>query len=466
LVRSGLILINQAMNTVSAEPVIAAMPHVNPTAVPFWKRAAAIGTGFGIAIGDRHLEAAIVRARPGGASPIATTASRDFRSRPAAEWGAELQKFVNGAGESRLAAVVLLPRSEVVVRTLSLPGVADRDVANAVELQIDTLHPWGDVKGADTGVVWGWARAGSDILIGLARQETLASYETLFAEAGIPLAAVTFSPAVIHAALRVWSAPPRSVLCLDTDDNGRTEVYGESESRSVFSAEFPGAPARAAALARAELRIPADHAATLLAEQLPGNPRGNAFAHAAAIAGSVPRIARIANFLPAERRASNDRVQYLIPAVLGAIVVLALIAAFVVVPAVEQRRYREDLDRATRQLEPAASRARALERTIAQNSGRIQLLDEIRRRPQADLQVLNELTRILPATVWTNSIEIHPDSVMIAGEADQAAPLLKLLDSSPLFQNSEFVLSFTRTGETEQFRIKTIRRGRVGRQTP
>ncbi len=451
------------MSTLSAEPVAAIAPQASAAMLPLWNRATAIGTGFGIAIGERNLEAAIVRARPGGPSPIATSTIRDFRHRPAAEWGAELQKFVSDAGESRLAAVVLLPRGEVVVRTVNLPGVAEKDMANAVELQIDTLHPWGDAD-----VAWGWSRAGqgSDVLVGLARQETLGVYETLFTEAGIPLAAATFSPAVIYAALRIWNAAPRALLCLDTDENGRIEVYGESESRAVFSAEFSVPPVRAAALARAELRLPADQPAISLAEVLPGGARGNAFAYAAAIAGSAPRSARFANLLPAERRASHDRVQYLIPAALGVVVLLALVSAFVVFPAVEQRRFREELDRATRQLEPAATRARTLERAIAQNGSRIQLLDEIRRRPQADLEVLNELTRILPATVWTNTIEIHPDSVVIAGEADQAAPLLKLLDSSPLFQNSEFVLAFTRTGDTEQFRIRTMRRGRAGRQTP
>ena len=40
-----------------------------------------------------------------------------------------------------------------------------------------------------------------------------------------------------------------------TDEAERTEVYGESESRAVFSAEFSGAPERAFALSRAELRM-------------------------------------------------------------------------------------------------------------------------------------------------------------------------------------------------------------------
>jgi len=437
-----------------------------PPALAFWRRALAFGTGFGIAVGERNLEAAIVRARPSGAIPIATATIHDFRNRPAAEWGAELLRFVTAAGETRLAATVLLPRNEVVVRTVSLPGVADKDAANAVDLQIDTLNPWGDIE-----VAWGWSRAAhaafrGDVIVGLARKEVLDSYEMLFAEAGIPMAAATFSPAVIHAALRIWNEAPASLLCFNTDENGRTEIYGESESRAAFSAEFSVTRERAVALARAELRIAPDYPARALSEVLPGHAAGSPLAYAAAIAGSAPRVVNFANLLPPERRASHDRMQYLLPAILGILLAMALLAVFVIFPAVEQKRYREDLERAARQLQPAAARAQLLERKIKEDGNRIQLLDEIRRRPQADLEVLNELTRLLPPPVWTTAVEIYPDSVVISGEADQAAPLLKVLDSSPLFQNSEFALSLTRGAQTEQFRIKTTRRGRAGRTTP
>src|SRR5229473_1866381 len=114
------------MNALAPEVVTIAAP----ARLPFWRRALAFGTGFGIAIGERNLEAAIVRARPAGAIPIATATIHDFRNRPAAEWGAELLRFVTSSGETRLAATVLLPRNEVVVRTVSLPGVADKDAAN------------------------------------------------------------------------------------------------------------------------------------------------------------------------------------------------------------------------------------------------------------------------------------------------------------------------------------------------
>ncbi|HWF10776.1 MAG TPA: PilN domain-containing protein [Bryobacteraceae bacterium] len=432
---------------------------------PFWRRALAFGAGLGIAIGDRHLDVAIVRARPSGATLLATTTIHDFHTRPAAEWGAEFQKFVTAAGESRLAATVLLPRSSVIVRTVSLPGVAGKDIANAVELQIDTLHPWGDVD-----VVWGSCRVGSkgDVMVGLARKELLDSFETILAEAGIPIAGATFSAAVIHAALRIWNAAPTPLLLVTRDDSGRIEIYGESESRALFSAEFPAPADRAAALARAELRVSPDTPAQPLAGALPVNTDSgaHALACAAALAGSAPRAAKFANLLPPERRASHDRMQYLVPIILAALIVFALVAVFVLFPVYEQRRYRDDLDRAARQIEPAALRAQAADMKIAEVRNRVAALDEIRRRTEADLDVLNELTRLLPPPIWTGSIEIYPDSVVISGEADQAAPLLKIIDSSPFFQNSEFALGVTRNAQAEIFRIRTIRRGRAGRTTP
>lgn len=452
----------------AASAIEAASTPVHGAAAPAWQRALAFGTGLGVAILERNIEAVIVRARPSGATLAATTTISDFRSRPAAEWGAELTRFVAAAGETRLAATVLLPRDEVIVRTIALPGVTDKDAAAAIELQIDSLHPWGDAE-----VTWGWSRAGRDnIVIGLTRKEVLDAWETLFAEAGIPIAAATFSAAVIHAAIRIWNAAPAALLGTTTDARGRTTVYGESEARALFSAEFTGPAERAIALSRAELRIAPDYPVRPLAALLPADktgepiPESAVLAYAAALAGSATRVAKFANLLPPERRASHDRLQYVIPGILGVLLLLAAVAVFVIFPALQQRRYRADLERAARQIEPLVVRAQALEKKTNSARANIAALDEFRRRPQADLDVLNELTRLLPPPTWTNDVEIYPDYVIVSGEAEQAAPLLKVLDSSPLFQNSEFALAPSRSDKVEQFRIKTLRRGRTGRATP
>jgi Tfp pilus assembly protein PilN len=418
------------------------------------------GTGLGIAAGPRDLDWAIVRSRPAGSVAVAAGTIGDFRARPAAEWGSELTRSIAAAGESRLVASLLLPREEVIVRTLHLPGVSDKETPAAIELQADTLHPFGDEE-----IAWGWIATGRDsVLVGLVRKAVLTQYETLFSEAGIALAAVTFSPAAIHAALRIRHAAPASLLCYTAAK--RIEVYGESEARPVFSAEYAFASERALALARAELRLAPECEAQPLASAVAAPDGVSALAWAVALNASAPLVARIANLLPPERRASSTRRRFLLPAILAALAVVAALVSFVAIPAASRNAYLKALNDEIHRLQPAALRAQALDKAIAANRQKIASLDDFHRRAQADLDVLNELTRLLPPPVWTNSVEIYTDSVVISGEADQAAPLLKVLDSSPLFQNSEFALSVTRNGANEQFRIRSMRRNRVGRTTP
>ena len=318
------------------------------------------------------------------------------------------------------------------MRTVRLPGVADKDVASAIELQLDTLHPWDE-----EAIEWSWWRVSlSELVVGIARQSTLSRYETLFSEAGIPMAGATFSSAVIHAALRLQHAAPKSVFCYMLPGNGRIEVYGESEARPCYSAEYALSTERALAVARAELRLPPEYVAAELGEALTAPPSISPLAFAAALAASAPLSVRFANLLPAARRASHSRTQYVIPIALAALVAIGLVTVFVLFPVITERRYVRDLTAEQNRLAPIALRVQSIDKTLAAHRARIAALDDFRRRPQADLDVLNELVRILPEKVWTDSIEIFPDSIVIGGEADQAEPLLKLLESSPLFQKS------------------------------
>ena len=55
-------------------------------------------------------------------------------------------------GAAHIAATVLLPRRDVIVRTVHLPGVSDRDLEAAIRLQIDSLHPFSEDE-----VYFSWA---------------------------------------------------------------------------------------------------------------------------------------------------------------------------------------------------------------------------------------------------------------------------------------------------------------------
>jgi len=124
---------------------------------------------------------------------------------------------------------------------------------------------------------------------------------------------------------------------------------------------------------------------------------------------------------------------------------------------IEQHQYMLKLQAELNRLEPQARQAAILDAKILNARTRARLLDAFRSRTRSDLDSLAELTRILTPPVWTNLVELSGDSAVVSGEAEQAAPLLKMLDASPLFHNSEFS-GITKVANAEIFRLRAERR--------
>ena len=223
------------------------------------------GSGVGISIGAADMEAVVARVRPTGVRVAGRLVIEGFAGRPAAEWGGDYNRFLKTAGAGHLSATVLLPRRDVVVRQLALPGVAGSDLEGAIRLQIDTLHPYGD-----DDVVWGWSPlAYGNVLVGIARRAAVERYVELFAAAGIAIGAFTFPAAAMHAATRLTDhRGAAGFVAAERTPAGTVEVYGESPSH-VFSAELQMDPERAAAMALAELRLPPEIVPIAFGDLLP-----------------------------------------------------------------------------------------------------------------------------------------------------------------------------------------------------
>jgi hypothetical protein len=109
-------------------------------------------------------------------------------------------------------------------------------------------------------------------------------------------------------------------------------------------------------------------------------------------------------------------------------------------------------------IRPQAAEAAKLDKDIETARQRTILLDQLRKRSKMDIDVVGEMTRILPPPIWLNTLEITRTQVTVAGETDQAAPLLKQIDASPFFEASEFAMQPMRTATGgEMFRIRSNR---------
>lgn len=410
-----------------------------PLALRKWM---AFGTGVGIEIGAEALEVSVVRMRPAGATVLGVERIENFRGRPAAEWGRQYAEFLKKHGAAHVAAVVLAPRREVIVRTMAFPGVKDEELGAAVNYQSDALHPYEE----DDAMI-GWARLDkAHVLIGVVRRQVFEGYRTLFAEAGVKVASFTFSAAAIRSAIRLVDEPPGALLFGMATADG-VEVYGESEAKPVFSAVFDAAPERAYALAAAELRLPAETEAREL---------GLALSQAAGMVSACPGLAVDANLLPETERKASSKLRYVPTAVLG-VVLAGLCVAIALHKPYDEKVYREALEAELKSTEPLSSRVGRLDQNLDKTRKRVAQLDEFRKRTREDLDLLLELTGTFQAPAFLSGLDLTRETATVTGEAEQAAPLLRVLDGSPRLTGSEFITPIGRTAGSEVFRIRSQR---------
>lgn len=420
-----------------------------------------LGTGVGIEIRGGDLQVTIAKMRLREIRVVASITIHDFRNRAALDWGSEYEAFLKEHASAHLTATVLLPRDEVIVRQLPVPGVKAKDLEAAIRYQIDSLHPYPE----DT-VTFGWARLPAEplLLIGIAQRDVVDQYAALFAEAGIRAASFTFSPAVVYSVVRMAAAPPSEGFLVVEPLDEEWEAYGESESRPLFSATFDLPPERVVALAAAELRLDPEVEPVRLVELLPSpsqvpgewNLSEHLLSYATALVGACPWLALSANLLPREQRSRSSRTIYA-PTVALAAMLLIMLVVLGAYGSVKDSSYRSAIESEIAKYADDAARVQELDTRIEELRARRELLRRFRNRTHHDLNALLGLTVALPPPAWIRTLDITRTQIDISGEAPEADRLLELIDESPLFKNSEYTSQISGSGALQSFSIRSVR---------
>ncbi len=459
------------------------------------------GTGCGLEIRGNDLLAVVLKSRPAGVTVLGRKTIRGFRERLPQEWGAEYNAFLKELGLSHLAATIALPRGEVILRQLQLPPVSGKDLAAAIELQMDSLHPFGEdeVYHAHAALAApGEEGAEVPVAVVIAERANVDAYAEMFEAAGIAAASFSVAAAAFYTGIRVrWDTPPVPFLITDFHD-GKLEIYGESSNRPFFSAEFDLSSLsalRALQLAAADLRLEGDQQAVLavcgsppedesgestetpaagpgtafeprsISEILPAplaasgglDPRRDATALAVALEAACPRLGWRANLLPKSRRRANSRWMYAPAAALAALLALLLVG-FAVRPVIQDGRYLRALQTKRESLSAIVDRAAEIKTQTMKSRQRIELLQSLGQRTEFDLKILSELSNLIPDTAWLTQLTLNDDGVEIIGEAASAAPLLGRLSESRYLTEAAFATSLREIDSGQRFQIVARRR--------
>ncbi len=384
----------------------------------------------------------------------------EYRKLEPAECGRLYRAFLRKHGLRAPQTVVALPRSTALLRALTLPQTVGKELGQAIEYQLDSLHPFeeGSVYWDYAGWCWpapGWwerlaanpaesAAGHLETVLGIAERKAVDALAGWFEEAGIPVSQFGVSAALWIAALwpRLKAAFPDAPALLLLNARGESaEIIGFGPGRELVWQEVT-AEANAAAdglgnevqhkleLARSALRVLPDErpplvvcgngadAALAWATDLPfqivsaeplltvttGSGAGmdrteGRPALVAALAAASARPLLPLNLLPAEKRTyESPLVHAPTYALVGLVMLLA--AALGVRGPFQDWLYSLHLEREMEGLRPQLQQLEVVQASAEAARERLRLLAGAWQSSSLPLEILSELTRILPEDVW------------------------------------------------------------------
>ncbi len=414
--------------------------------IPFLQKWRSFGTGLGVEVGSQNLEFILTSVRPNGIRVIDAFTVLRYRERPAAEWGADVLAFLQKNKITHMSAAVVLPTQDCISRSIALTGVPNSAVDAAIRYQLDGLHPFTEEEATHSFSRLQAPRR-SSFALGIARNSAIEDYATLFDEAGIDVSSFLTPAAAIYSALRILQqAPAEQFLAIHEDESGLI-LYGETNTHPIYCVRFPENSDRAVSSASSQIRLPEDAPVARLAALLPHAERleiGSPLSYAASLAGALPAQALSMNLLPVDRRKTSSPWRW-VPTSVLLILLMALGLAFAFYQDYENRRLLTRLDAEIARLQPRIDSIKKLDSDIASAEKKAQFLATFSSYPQQDLDSLRELTRIMPMTSFVSRMGLTRAELTMTGEIDQSMEMLRMLDSSPLFKDSEFTSAPGRT---------------------
>jgi len=173
------------------------------------------------------------------------------------------------------------------------------------------------------------------------------------------------------------------------------------------------------------------------------------------------------NLLPLDLRKKVSRIGIYL-AVLLTVASLVLAGTLLVRPFLQER---EELDRIlaeVKERKPKVDAIEAVQKKREKLEKEVQEFDTVMSEGTRRLEILKELSEILPPTTWTWNLKLKSRDLELNGFANSASDLIAILDKSPYFEKVEFTSPVTKERrlfgeqvEKERFKISAkIERGK------
>lgn len=160
------------------------------------------------------------------------------------------------------------------------------------------------------------------------------------------------------------------------------------------------------------------------------------------------------NLLPATMRTVRPKAVNRLNFALSCLAVLLLVSTLVV-PIAQKQYLIGKLASQLEEQETAAGEAIRLQREVEKLAEGSELLLQKKQSNLLVLQVIDEMSRIIPDDTWIDRLDITGDEVLLQGQSSSSAALIALIESSPVLHNVRFRAPVTQVVQTgsERFQL-------------
>jgi general secretion pathway protein L len=175
------------------------------------------------------------------------------------------------------------------------------------------------------------------------------------------------------------------------------------------------------------------------------------------VAGRRPEL----NLLPLEQRPRRGMWAKRVRSIVIVVVAL-LVGAAALLPIWQQRLLTMEITARIDQVQKAANQALALRDQLDRALEASNMLSHKKQTIPPQVDVLRELTLILPNDTWLERLQIKGDSLQIIGQSAKASALIGLVEASPLLGSAAFMSPVTTDPRTNKERF--VLGARIGKE--
>jgi Tfp pilus assembly protein PilN len=106
-----------------------------------------------------------------------------------------------------------------------------------------------------------------------------------------------------------------------------------------------------------------------------------------------------------------------------------------------------------KRLSSEVSTVREMQENIKEIEARLETLKEISQGEYSALDILRELTQVIPDTAWVTDFRLTDKGIQLTGYAQSASELIPLLEESPLFEDVAFRSAITKDAKQNRERF-------------